>query len=33
LVEVHVSKGLPGFAMIGLPDADRREARDRVRAP
>ncbi len=32
LVEVHVSNGLPGFAVVGLPDAAGREARDRVRA-
>jgi magnesium chelatase family protein len=32
LVEVHVSNGLPGFAVVGLPDAACREARDRVRA-
>jgi magnesium chelatase family protein len=31
-VEVHVSNGLPGFAIVGLPDAAVREARDRVRA-
>ncbi len=31
-VEVHVSKGLPGFTIVGLPDAAVREARDRVRA-
>ncbi len=31
-VEVHVSNGLPGFTMVGLPDAAVREARDRVRA-
>ncbi len=31
-VEVHVSDGLPGFAIVGLPDAACREARDRVRA-
>lgn len=31
-VEVHVSSGLPGFAMVGLPDAAVRESRDRVRA-
>lgn len=31
-VEVHVSNGLPGFAVVGLPDAACREARDRVRA-
>ena len=32
LVEVHVSNGLPGFSIVGLPDAACREARDRVRA-
>ena len=32
LVEVHVSSGLPGFTIVGLPDAACREARDRVRA-
>ena len=31
-VEVHVSQGLPAFAVVGLPDAACREARDRVRA-
>ncbi len=31
-VEVHVGQGLPGFAVVGLPDAACREARDRVRA-
>ena len=31
-VEVHVSNGLPGFAIVGLPDAHCRESRDRVRA-
>jgi len=31
-VEVHVSNGLPGFRVVGLPDASCREARDRVRA-
>jgi len=31
-VEVHVSQGLPGFTIVGLPDAACREARDRVRA-
>ncbi|HSL59792.1 MAG TPA: YifB family Mg chelatase-like AAA ATPase [Acidimicrobiales bacterium] len=31
-VEVHVSSGLPGFAIVGLPDTSCREARDRVRA-
>ncbi len=32
LVEVHVSTGIPGFAVVGLPDTTCREARDRVRA-
>lgn len=31
-VEVHVAQGLPSFAVVGLPDASCREARDRVRA-
>jgi magnesium chelatase family protein len=31
-VEVHVSNGLPGFTIVGLPDASCREARDRVRS-
>jgi magnesium chelatase family protein len=31
-VEVHVTTGLPGFHVVGLPDASCREARDRVRA-
>lgn len=31
-VEVHVSSGLPGFSIVGLPDAACRESRDRVRA-
>ena len=31
-VEVHVSSGLPGFTIVGLPDASCRESRDRVRA-
>ncbi|MGO9342582.1 MAG: magnesium chelatase domain-containing protein [Acidimicrobiales bacterium] len=30
-VEVHVSNGLPGFTVVGLPDAAVRESRDRVR--
>ena len=32
-VEVHVSNGLPGFTIVGLPDAACRESRDRVRVP
>ncbi|NRA72229.1 MAG: YifB family Mg chelatase-like AAA ATPase [Gammaproteobacteria bacterium] len=31
-VEVHLSNGLPGFAIVGLPEASVREARDRVRS-
>ena len=31
-VEVHVSKGIPGFTVVGMPDTTCREARDRVRA-
>lgn len=31
-IEVDVSFGLPGFTVIGLPDATVRESRDRVRA-
>lgn len=31
-VEVHVSRGLPSFTVVGLPDASCRESRDRVRA-
>jgi magnesium chelatase family protein len=31
-VEVHVSNGLPGFRIVGLPDTSCREARDRARA-
>ena len=32
VVEAHVSTGLPGFHVVGLPDAACRESRDRVRA-
>ncbi|MQY51907.1 YifB family Mg chelatase-like AAA ATPase [Rhodocyclus gracilis] len=31
-VEVHLAGGLPGFTLVGLADAEVREARDRVRA-
>ena len=31
-VEVDVALGLPGFQMVGLPDASVRESRDRVRS-
>ncbi len=30
-VEVDVSSGLPGFSIVGLPDATVQEARERVR--
>jgi len=32
LVEVHIASGLPGFTLVGLPDTEVKEARDRVRA-
>lgn len=32
VVETHLANGLPAFALVGLPDAEVREARDRVRA-
>ncbi len=31
-VEVHLAAGLPAFALVGLPDTEVKEARDRVRA-
>jgi magnesium chelatase family protein len=31
-VEVHVANGLPAFNIVGLPDAEVRESRERVRA-
>ena len=31
-IEVDVSFGLPGFTMVGLPDASVRESRDRIRS-
>lgn len=31
-VEVHLASGLPSFTLVGLPDTEVREARDRVRA-
>jgi len=31
-VEVHLANGLPGFMIVGLPEAAVREARDRVKA-
>lgn len=32
-VEVHISKGLPGLTMVGLPETTVKEARDRCAAP
>ena len=32
-VEVYVSNGLPGFAIVGLPDAAVRKARDSCAPP
>jgi magnesium chelatase family protein len=31
-VEVHLASGLPSFALVGLPDTEVKEARERVRA-
>ena len=31
-VEAHLANGLPSFAIVGLPEAEVREAKDRVRA-
>jgi magnesium chelatase family protein len=31
-VEVHIGNGLPSFTIVGLPDTEVKEARDRVRA-
>lgn len=31
-VETHISKGMPGFYIVGLPEAAVRESRDRVRS-
>ena len=31
-VEVHLAKGLPSFTPVGLPEAEVRESRERVRA-
>jgi len=31
-VEVHLANGLPGWTIVGLPDTEVREAKDRVRA-
>lgn len=32
IVEVHVASGLPSFSIVGLPDVEVRESRDRVRS-
>ena len=32
LVETDISRGLPNFEIVGLPDAAVRESRDRVKA-
>lgn len=32
MVEVHLANGLPAFNLVGLPDTEVREARERVRA-
>ncbi len=32
LVEVHLANGLPSFTVVGLPDTEVKESRDRVRA-
>ena len=31
-VEVHLANGLPSFMIVGLPDTEVKEAKDRVRA-
>lgn len=31
-IEVHLSKGLPGFSLVGLPEAAVKESKDRVRS-
>ena len=32
VVEVHVASGLPSFSIVGLPDTEIKESRDRVRS-
>lgn len=32
VVEAHLASGLPSFTLVGLPDTEVKEARDRVRA-
>ena len=31
-IEVHISEGLPGFTIVGLPETSVKEAKDRVRS-
>lgn len=31
-VEAHLANGLPSFTLVGLPETEVKEARDRVRA-
>uniref|UniRef100_UPI0032996D75 magnesium chelatase domain-containing protein n=1 Tax=Salmonella enterica TaxID=28901 RepID=UPI0032996D75 len=31
-IEVHISNGLPGLSMVGLPETTVKEGRDRVRS-
>jgi magnesium chelatase family protein len=31
-IEVHISSGLPGFSIVGLPEGAVRESKDRVRS-
>ena len=31
-VEVHISNGLPGFVLVGLPEATVKESKDRVKS-
>ncbi|WP_420918393.1 magnesium chelatase domain-containing protein [Vibrio cincinnatiensis] len=31
-VEVHISNGMPGFNLVGLPETTVKESRDRVRS-
>ena len=31
-IEVHISQGLPGLVMVGLPETTVKESRDRVRS-
>ncbi len=31
-VEVHISNGMPGFTLVGLPETTVKESKDRVRS-